>query len=142
MLRVILGLLKGAILGAVVGYGATQLGVSTGALAFATYGAVGFLVGLVCGKAFWRHETLWTPALKGLFGALICAGLYWGASKLLGGMKLPFALPLGDPTKLDRPLVELPLVLAPLFGIIYGIFVEVDDGERKGATPPPAKLKA
>jgi hypothetical protein len=139
MLRVILGLLKGAILGAAVGYGATQVGVSTGALAFATYGAVGLLVGLLCGKAFWRHETLWTPALKGLFGALICAGLYWGASKLLGGMKVPFALPLGDPALSERPLVQLPLVLAPLLGIIYGIFVEVDDGERKGAAPPQVK---
>ena len=138
MVRVFLGLLKGAIIGLGVGYGATQLGVSTGLFAFATYALVGFLVGLVCGKAIWRHETMFTPALKGLFGALICAGLYWGASKLLGGLKLDLTAQIGAP---DRPLVQIPLVLAPALGILYGIFVEVDDGERKGAAPPPAKLK-
>ena len=137
MVRVILGLLKGAIIGAAVGYGATRLGVTTGALAFATYAAVGFLVGLICGKAVWRHETLWTPALKGLFGAGICALLYFGASKLLGGLTMDFTAQLGAP---DRPLAQIPLLLAPALGILYGIFVEVDDGERKGA-PPPSKLK-
>ena len=138
MLRVILGLVKGAIIGGAVGYGATQLGVTTGTLAFATYAAVGFLVGLVCGKAIWRQETLWTPILKGLFGAGICVLLYWAASKFLGGLTMGFTAQLGAA---DRPLVQIPLVLAPVLAIVYGIFVEIDDGERKGAAPADSKLK-
>lgn len=135
MVRVFLGLIKGVIVGAVLGYGATRLGVTTGSLAFATYALVGFVVGLVGGKAVWRHETLWTPALKGIFGAAVCVGLYWLASKFLGGLKvdLPAALGAGD-----KPLVQVPVVLAPILAVVYGIFVEVDDGERKAASTPAA----
>jgi hypothetical protein len=136
MLRVILGLLKGGIIGAAIGYAALKLGVSSGAAAYLVYAAVGFAVGLVCGKAIWRQETLWTPALKGILGAAICIGLYWVANKLLGGLKLPITAQLGAP---DRPVVDVPLLLAPALGILYGIFVEVDDGERKAAAAAPTK---
>jgi len=125
MLRVLLGLLKGAIVGGALGYGATRLGVTSGALAYATYAIVGFVVGLVGGKAVWRQQTLWTPALKGIFGALICVGLYWVASKFMGGIKLAAVNDaVGTP---DRPLAQLPLVLAPILAVVYGVFVEVDD---------------
>jgi hypothetical protein len=135
MVRVILGIIKGALIGAGLGYAAMQLGVTSGAMAYVTYAAVGFLVGLICGKAVWRQETMWTPALKGLFGAAVCAGLYWGASKFLGGLKLDLPAQLGAG---DRPLLEVPLLVAPALAIVYGIFVEVDDGERKKAPPAAA----
>jgi hypothetical protein len=135
MVRLLLGTIKGGLIGAGLGYAATRLGVTGGVLAFATYAVVGFLVGLVCGKALWRQETLWTPALKGLVGAGLLTGIYWGATKLLGGLKLGFATHLGAP---DQPLVHLPLLLAPILGIVYGIFIEIDDGEKK-AQPPAAK---
>ena len=38
----------------------------------------------------------------------------------------------------DRPVLEVPLLVAPALAIVYGIFVEVDDGERKAKTPPAA----
>ncbi len=136
MLRVLLGLLKGLIVGGAIGYGATKLGISGGPLAFATYAIVGFVVGLVCGKAVWRQPTMWTPALKGFIGAGLLALLYWPISKFLGGVQIA-ALneAVGTP---DRPLTQLPLALAPLLGVVYGIFVEVDDGERKPASTPEA----
>jgi hypothetical protein len=136
MVRVILGIIKGGLIGAGLGYAAMQIGVSTGPVAYVTYAAVGFLVGLVCGKAVWRQETMWTPALKGLFGAAVCAGLYWLGAKFLGGLKLEqLTTPIGAA---DRPLLEVPLLVAPALAIVYGIFVEIDDGERKAKTPPPA----
>jgi hypothetical protein len=138
--RVILGIIKGTLIGGVIGYAALRLGVTTGPLAYATYAALGFLVGLVCGKAVWRQETMWTPALKGLFGAAVCAGLYWGASKLLGGPLggVILALPPQLGVSSDRPVLEVPLLVAPALAIVYGVFVEVDDGERKAKTPPAA----
>jgi hypothetical protein len=136
MVRVLLGLLKGLIVGGAIGYGATALGVTTGPLAFATYALVGFVVGLVGGKAVWRQPTLWTPALKGVFGALICVGLYWLGSKFLGGLKLELPAALNVPS--DLPAVQVPVVLAPILAVVYGIFVEVDDGERKPASTPGA----
>jgi xanthine/uracil permease len=140
MVRVILGIIKGGLVGAAVGFAATKVGFGTGPAAWLVYGLVGFLVGIVCGKAIWRHDTLVTPLLKGIFGVLLGLGLYWVAGKTLGGLKLPFATRLGAP---DEPLAQLPLLLAPAIGILYGIFVEVDDGERKKAAEakatPPAR---
>ena len=134
MVRLLLGIIKGGLIGAGLGFAATRLGVTGGVLAFATYAVVGFVVGLVCGKALWRQETLWTPALKGLVGAALLTGLYWGATKLLGGFKLDLATHYGAP---DAPLVNLPLLFAPLLGIVYGVFVELDDGEKKAPAAAP-----
>jgi hypothetical protein len=135
MVRVFLGIIKGGLIGAGLGYAAAQIGVTQAPLAYLLYGAVGFLVGLVCGKAVWRQETLWTPVLKGLVGAAFCAGLYWVGNKFFGGMKLDLTAQLGAP---DSPVLQVPLLIAPALAIIYGIIVEVDDGERKAKAPPPA----
>jgi hypothetical protein len=138
MVSVFLGIIKGGLVGAAVGFAATKVGFGTGAAAWLVYGLVGFLVGIVCGKAIWRQDTLVTPLLKGIFGFAVGLGLYWVAGKVLGGAHLPLATRLGAP---DEPIAALPLLLAPVIGIIYGIFVEVDDGERKraAAAETPAK---
>ncbi len=125
MIRVFLGILKGGLVGGVVGVVASRAGVGGGTVSYLVYATVGFLVGIACGKPPWRHETLWTPALKGLFGGLVAAGLFWVARKALGGVAVPFASPLWTP---GQPATQVPAVLGPLIGILYGIFVEVDDG--------------
>jgi hypothetical protein len=42
-----------------------------------------------------------------------------------------------------RALVSVPVLLGPLIGIVYGVFVEVDDGGKSAPTdkgqPKPAK---
>ena len=142
MLRVLLGILKGTIVGGAIGYAASRVGLGHGASAYLIYAGTGFLVGLVCGKAIWRQETLWTPALKGLFGAGILSGLYWGATKLLGGMLPPLALPPSFAAG-NAPLVDLPQLLAPALAVVYGVFVEVDDGgDAKAPKSLPPATKA
>jgi hypothetical protein len=136
MLRVFLGLIKGGIIGAVVGLGAWKLGLVTGALAFVALGLVGGLVGIFGGRPPWKQETIWTSFLKGAFGFLIGMALYWGARKLFGDTHLAFATGLGAP---DRPIVELPFLLGPLIGSLYGIFVEVDDSSGAKSAEAPKK---
>ena len=134
MLRLVLGILKGAIVGAAVGFGAWKVGLGDGgALSFAVYGLVAALVGVVCGKPIWRQETLFTPLLKAIVGFGVGVALYYGAHKVLGGMHLALATGYGAP---DRPLVEIPFLLGPLVGLIWGALIEVDDG---GKAAPPAK---
>jgi len=130
MLRLVLGILKGAIVGAAVGYGAWKVGLGGGPLSFVVYGLVGALVGVICGKPLWRQETLFTPLLKSIFGFAVGVGLFYGARKILGGMHLSLATGLGAP---DRPLIEVPFLLGPLIGLVYGAFVEVDDGGKAAA---------
>ncbi len=140
MIRIFLGLLKGGLAGAAVGFGAAHLGVTTGGLAWPAYAAVGFVVGVVCGKPPWRQDTLWTPVLKGLIGSLLCMGLYWAAQKVLGGVTAPGQLASALGLATDTALTSTPLLLAPLIGIVYGIFVEIDDGgkavAKNGAAGP------
>lgn len=134
MLRVLLGFLKGGLVGAALGVGASELGLGGSGSGWLLYGLVGCLVGVVCGRPVWRQETLWTPCLKGVVGFVVCLGLYFGLGKLLGDARLPFATGLWAP---DEPLVKQPMLLAPMLGIAYGIFVELDDGKRNPPAPGP-----
>jgi hypothetical protein len=136
MMRLVLGILKGAIVGAVVGAGAWKVGLAGGALAFVVYGIVGALVGVVCGKPLWRQETLFTPLLKGIFGFAIGVGLFYGAHKLFGAAHLALATGFGAP---DRPFIEVPFLVGPLIGLIYGAFVEVDDSTTGGSSAAGGK---
>jgi hypothetical protein len=123
--RALLGLLKGGVVGAALGAGAFKLGIAGGVLGTITYAVIGGLVGILCGKPPWRQDTVWTTALKGLFGALIGGALYWGLGKILPGTHLAFTAKLGAP---DRALIDLPVLIGPLIGAAWGAFVEIDDG--------------
>jgi hypothetical protein len=135
MVRVVLGLLKGGAVGGLLGWGALKLGVTSGLAAFLTYALIGGLVGIVCGRPPWRQDTIWTSTLKGIGGVLVGALFYWGASKLLGGLHVGFAAALGVP---GRSVAEIPVLLGPLLGVIWGVFIEVDDGSS-AAKQAPAK---
>ena len=69
--------------------------------------------------------------------------LYWGAHKLLGGLHASFTL--GQGTKVDGPMVDVPFLLGPAIGALWGTLVELDDsvGSKpaapKSGAPAPAK---
>ena len=128
MLRLLIGLVKGAVVGGAVGYGAYTLGLG-GAFHWITYGVVGALVGLLVGRPIWSHlldksSTTWTAILKGMFGFGVGVGLYAIVAKAWGG----FELSLMDETRLVQ---DWPFALGGAIGALYGAFVEVDD------KPPP-----
>lgn len=136
MLRVILGLVKGGIVGAGLGYGAFVIGLGAGASGYLVSALVGFFTGVVCGRPLWRQETLWTPVVKGLVGAGVCSLLLLGLRKLLGGFTVPLPAALEVP---EGPVSQIPLLFGTLLGIVYGILVEVDDG---GGAASPKKTAA
>lgn len=137
MLRLLLGLLKGGVIGGGVGYGAYALGLG-GGFHWITYGVVGALVGLLVGRPIWSHlldkgSTSWTAIIKGMFGFGVGVGLYALAAKVWGG----FELSLMDETRLTH---DWQFVMGGAIGALYGAFVEVDDApapraadERGGA---------
>ena len=134
--RLLLGLLKGGVVGAALGAGAFKLGISGGILGTITYAVIGGLVGILCGKPPWRQDTVWTTTLKGIFGAVVGGAIFWGLGKLLPGMHLAFTAKLGAP---DRPLIDLPVLIGPLVGAIWGAFVELDDGGSSAKSSPAQK---
>src|SRR5215831_8690900 len=135
--RLLLGLLKGGVVGAALGAGAFKLGIAGGILGTITYAVIGGLVGILCGKPPWRQDTVWTTTLKGIFGAVVGGAIFWGHGKILPGMHRAFTAKLGAP---DRPLIDIPVLIGPLVGAIWGAFVELDDGGSSAkAAPAPKK---
>jgi hypothetical protein len=132
--RALLGLLKGALIGGAIGYCLLKLGNPSGVLVYLCCGIVGAVVGLLCGRAPWHAETVWTPILKVLFGFGIGAGLYALGHRFAPPMSLSIQ-GLGEPTSLRSGAT-----LAPLIGMLYGLFVEVDDGASNA--PGKARQKA
>lgn len=134
MLRVIIGLIKGAVVGGLVGYLAWYTGLTGGVVAYLACALTGALVGVFAGRAPWRAETIWTPVIKMVTGALIGAGFCFFGFRFLPDPQFKLAG------------VELGLhsatMLAPAIALLYGAFVELDDGSAgKGAAAEPVKKK-
>ena len=138
MLRVIVGILKGLIIGGGVGYGLITLGFGSTFFAYVACALVGAVVGVVAGRAPWRAETIWTPVIKMIVGAGIGVGLCALGLKVVPDASFHFLKGAG------AQFAELHLhsgpVLAVLVGVLYGVFVEVDDGgTKKPPAAPPAR---
>jgi hypothetical protein len=147
VVKLLVGLLKGAAIGGAVGYGAVALADATGfANAWLTMGLIGALVGLFVGKPLWRllrekDTTNIIAIIKAVFGFGVGCGLYaliakaWGPDpELLGEIQ-------------GNPVVYWPPTLGGVIGAIYGGFVELDDSigddgtKKKTAEAAPAKKK-
>jgi len=124
VIRLLVGLLKGAVIGGGVGYGAYALEQSTGfGNNWLTLGVVGALVGLFVGKPLWtllrdKNTTNIIAIIKAVFGFGVGCGLYALFAKAWG----PANITLVDPfTLYSAP------VLGAGIGGLYGAFVELDD---------------
>jgi len=121
-----LGILKGGIVGGALGYGAYRLGLSGSAWKYLLYGTVGLVVGLVVGRPIWKNivdkdSTVWTSALKGIFGFGVCVGLYAVVHHLLGDPELELT------SVGPQRVTDLTYVFAPLLGAVWGLLAELDD---------------
>lgn len=140
-MSVVIGLLKGGIIGGGLGFGFMYLGplARAGWAHFLLYAAIGILVGLIAGKPFWAkradNESKLVPIIRAVLGAGISIGLYALVVKALGDPGLSFAS--GWPqiggakaAGAATTIGQMPYILGGLIGIVYGVFVEVDDGGK------------
>lgn len=124
MVKLLVGLLKGAVIGGGVGYGAYALWQSTDfSNAWLTYGLIGALVGLFVGRPLWslikdKNATSWIAILKGAFGFGVGCGLYALIAKAIN----PSAFMIGG-----YDAFSWPPILGGAIGAVYGAFVELDD---------------
>lgn len=131
-MRLVLGLLKGGIIGGGLGFGFYHLGLG-GVMNWVLYALIGAAVGFIAGRPFWKHDTIWTPVVKAVVGICICIGLYALVTKAFGDPRL-------NAVGLEGTASSFPYVLGGVIGVLYGIFVEVDDGgkadKEKGKQKP------
>ena len=126
MVRLVLGLLKGAVIGAALGFAAEQIGLE-GGWGYVLYGIVGFAVGLLVGRPIWSHlldksSTIWTSILKGIVGFGVGAGLYAIASRVNPTLEI---------NGVSHSLTAWTYIFGGLVGAIYGAWVELDDAPAK-----------
>lgn len=128
MVKLLVGLLKGAAIGGAIGYGAVALADATGfGNAWLTYGLIGAFVGLFVGKPLWallkdKNTTNIIAIIKAAFGFGVGCGLYALFAKAWAPADTTLAH-LGNQTV---TLYWPPLVGAAIGGL-YGAFVEFDD---------------
>ena len=125
MTKLLIGMLKGLVLGGAVGYGAYALGMD-GGWNWITYGVIGALTGLFVGKPLWamildKKSTTVVGMLKAVFGFGIGVGLYALVAKAWGGFQLSL---------LDwhqQFVWNIQPIFGGVVGALYGGFVEFDD---------------
>jgi hypothetical protein len=135
--RLLVGLLKGVLVGGAVGallhfaFGVTAL--SAAWMGYLLYGGVALLAGVVAGQPPWREGAWVASILKGAFGFGVGALLYFLGAKFLSGIDLtPLAGALPDLA--GKTLSQVPLLFAPAVATVYATLVELDDGGEQPAT--------
>jgi hypothetical protein len=140
VVKLLVGLLKGAVIGGAIGYGAVALADATGfGNMWLTIGLIGAFVGLFVGKPLWallkdKNQTNIIAIIKAAFGFGVGCGLY----ALLAKAWAP------DPDMLviaEQQVLYWPPTVGALIGGIYGAFVEVDDSIGDDGSKKPAEPK-
>lgn len=132
--RLLIGIIKGLVVGALVGFALAKLGFATPPLivAYLSAAVAGVLVGLIAGKPIWAKDAKIEAGMKAFIGALLAAGLMYAARRFLT-MPLPFALgPFSEPgASIGATAISSLAAVAALLGGFY----EADNDETE-ASPP------
>lgn len=139
MIKLLVGILKGAVIGGALGYGAFALAQATGVdNPWLTYGLIGAIVGLFVGKPIWslirsKESTTWIAVLKSVFGFGVGCGIYAIIAKAWG--------PSLEIEAIGYDVFAWPPTLGGAIGAVYGGFVELDDAIGDDKSPPKKEPK-
>lgn len=120
MVKLLVGLLKGAVIGAAIGYGAHAANLD---LVWLACGLTGMFVGLLVGRPIWslardKNATSWIGVIKAAFGFGVGVGLWALVAKAWS----PSAVMVGG-----QNIFGWAPSLAGAIRAVYGGFVELDD---------------
>jgi hypothetical protein len=152
LVRLLIGIVKGLLVGGLVGFGLAKLGFAApgAVIAYAAAALTGVLVGLIAGKPIWAKDAKIEAGMKAFFGALLGAGLMFVARRWL---TMPVPVPLGELGGANSSLGEVArdgtfggLALTSLAAIaaLLGGFYEADNtpSDDDGAAARPASKRA
>jgi hypothetical protein len=140
VIKLVVGILKGAVIGGAVGYGAYALNTATGfENPWLTYGAIGAIVGLIAGRSIWslirdKNATTWVGILKAAFGFGVGCGLYAILDRVWH--------PTMQVLVAGENIFSWTVTVGGAIGAVYGGFVELDDAIGDDKKPAPAKQVA
>jgi hypothetical protein len=131
--RLLIGIVKGLMLGSLLGFGLVKLGVALpGAIvAYLAAALTGVLVGLVAGKPIWAKDAKIEAGTKAFVGALLGVGLMAAARTWLL-VPLPFAL--GQLAPESATLGGFAMTsLAAIAGLLGGFYEADNDASSEEA---------
>lgn len=150
LLRLLIGLLKGLVVGALLGYGlaASGLLVPSTLVAYGAAAALGAVIACIAGRPIWAKGARIEVGMKALAGVLIAPALLYIARRWLT-FELPFDLPallgLGS---VHAPVGAMSLTSYALVGAVLAGFFDADndakaaDGKETAAPKEGARIAA
>jgi hypothetical protein len=141
--RLLIGIVKGLLVGGLLGFALTWLGLGAPVwfIAYPAAALVGVLVGLIAGKPIWAADARIEAGLKAFVGALLGVGLMFAARKWLT-MEVPVPL---DVLGVMRPSLNEAAGASRSFGVVaitslamiaalLGGFYEADNDDAGAAS--------
>jgi hypothetical protein len=112
--RLIVGILKGLVVGGLVGFALIKLGVGLfvggwAVLAYIAAAVTGIVVGLIAGKPIWAKDAKVEAGMKAFVGALLGAGLMFGLRKIAPPLADSVPAAFGVMTKDPQTLATFPI---------------------------------
>ena len=134
--RLIVGILKGLVVGGLIGFGLLKVGpgLFVGAWAILAYIAAavtGVVVGLIAGKPIWAKDAKIEAGMKAFVGAILGAGLMFGLRKFAPPLADSVPAAFGVMTKDPQTLATFPVTALAAVAAVLGGFYEADN------TPDP-----
>jgi hypothetical protein len=153
IVRLLIGLLKGLVVGGLLGFAVAKAGFGAPGAVVAYLGAAlaGVLVGLVAGKPIWAKDAKIEAGMKAIVGALLGAGLMWTVRRWLGGIPFPIDLHALTPqnvslndTSAHGTLGGLAITSFAIVAAVLGAFYDADntpsaEGDKAAASSKPAE---
>ena len=149
--RLIGGIIKGLIVGGLIGFGLFKLGLGLFVgnyvwLAYVAAAITGVVIGLVAGKPIWAKDARIEAGVKAAVGALLGAGLMFGVQKLL---QMPLPAQIAGPLAMKEAptLAQLSITSLAVVAALLGGFYDADntpepEGQAKKDADGSAQAKA
>ncbi len=144
--RLLVGIVKGLIVGGLIGFALIKIGAGTtlgAVVAYIAAAVTGVLIGLIAGKPIWAKDAKIEAGMKAFVGALLGAGLMYAARRWL---TVPIPLELRGLTEANNVLGYHPMTSLALIAAVLGGFYDADNTPEPGesseaATSKPAQAK-
>jgi hypothetical protein len=139
--RLLIGIVKGLLVGGLIGFGLAKLGFAApmAIIAYLAAALTGVLIGLIAGKPIWAKDAKIEAGMKAFVGALLGAGLMYAARRWLT-MPLPLALgplsaantSLGEAATSTGTIGGMAITSLAAIAALLGGFYEVDNDPADG----------
>jgi hypothetical protein len=138
--RLLIGIVKGLMVGSLLGYGLVRLNMAEPnvVVAYLAAAVTGVLIGLVAGKPIWAKDAKIEAGTKAFVGALLALGLMAAARTWL---LIPLPISLGELAPAHATLGGFAMTaLAAIAGLLGGFYEADNDPSSDEAAPAGAEL--